>query len=134
MRALLALAGLALVGYGAYGWLDAPGHELTGRLIFAAAALAVHDFLVVPLVLGAGALAIRYVPPVARRPVQAALVVSAALTAVAFPFVIGVGRIADNPSAFPQHYGRGLLVLLAAVWLVAAAWTALRARRARRRS
>ena len=53
----------------------------------------------------------------------AALVVSAAVTAVALPLVIGKGRIADNPSAFPQRYGLHLLLLLAAAWTVAAVWS-----------
>jgi hypothetical protein len=131
MRVLLAIAGLGLIGYGVYGWLDAPGHELQGRLIFAAAALVAHDFVVVPLVVLAGLLTARFVPRVARQPVQAALVVGAVLTAVALPFVIGAGRIADNPSAFPQQYTRGLLILLAVALLVAAGWTLARARKKR---
>jgi hypothetical protein len=131
MRALLAAAGLALVGYGLYGWLDAPAGELRGRLLFAAVALVAHDFVVVPLVLAAAALVTRFVAAPARRPVATALAAAAAVSAVALPFVIGAGRIADNSSAFPQHYGRGLLLLLAAIALGAAAWTAARLFRAR---
>ncbi|WP_433217912.1 hypothetical protein ACQP00_11025 [Dactylosporangium sp. CS-047395] len=133
MRWLLGAAGLALLGYGVYGWLDAPTHELAGRLVFAAVALVAHDFVVVPLVLATAALVTRFVPEIARGPVRAGLAVAAALTVVALPFVIGAGRIADNPSAFPQHYGRGLAVLLAATALVTAAWIAARLLRARRR-
>jgi hypothetical protein len=62
----------------------------------------------------------------------AALVVSAAVTAVALPLLIGKGRIADNPSAFPQRYGPNLLLIVAVVWAVAAVW-ALVARRRRSR-
>ncbi|HTJ38539.1 MAG TPA: hypothetical protein VL738_35355 [Dactylosporangium sp.] len=120
LRALLAAAGLALIAYGVSGWLDAPAAELRGRLVFAAAALVAHDFVVVPLVLAAGALLARLVPAPARGPARAGLVVAAAVSAVALPFVIGAGRIADNPSAFPQHYGRNLLILLALVAAVAA--------------
>jgi hypothetical protein len=53
------------------------------------------------------------------------------VTVVALPFIVGAGRIADNPSAFPQHYGRGLALVLAVVWSAAAAWTALNLRRRR---
>ncbi|GAA4258599.1 hypothetical protein GCM10022255_079900 [Dactylosporangium darangshiense] len=120
LRALLAAAGLALIAYGVSGWLDAPAAELRGRLVFAAAALVAHDFVVVPLVLAAGALLARVVPAPARGPARAALVVAAAVSAVALPFVVGAGRIADNPSAFPQHYGRNLLILLALVAVAAA--------------
>jgi hypothetical protein len=126
VRLLLAAAGLALVALGVYGWLDAPAAELRGRLVFAAAVLVAHDFVVVPLVLTAGALLARFVPAPARTPVRAALVVGAAVSAIALPFVIGAGRIADNPSAFPQHYGRNLLIILACIAAAAGAWVALR--------
>ncbi|MGI5244000.1 hypothetical protein [Dactylosporangium sp. CA-139066] len=121
IRALLIAAGLALLAYGVSGWLDAPAAELRGRLVFAAAALAAHDFVAVPLVLAAGALLARFVPGPARGPARAALVAGAAAGAVALPFVVGAGRIADNPSAFPQHYGRNLLIVLAVLAAVAAA-------------
>ncbi|WP_433058502.1 hypothetical protein [Dactylosporangium sp. CS-033363] len=133
MRWLLGAAGLALLGYGVYGWLDAPTHELAGRLIFAAIALVAHDFVVVPLVVVAAALVTRFVPETARGPVRAGLAVAAVLTAVALPFVIGAGRIADNPSAFPQHYARNLAILLTATALITAAWITARALIARRR-
>lgn len=132
-RTVLAVAGLALLGWGGYGWLTADGAEPVGQAFFLAAVLAAHDFVVVPVVLALGALSARLVPPVARRPVRAALVLSGAVSAVAFAFVVGAGRIADNPSAFPQHYGRNLALILALIWLAAAVWAAVLARRGRRR-
>ncbi|WP_238016822.1 hypothetical protein KZZ52_43655 [Dactylosporangium sp. AC04546] len=132
-RIALAAAGLALLGYGLHGWLTEQPGEVPGRIAFLAAGVAAHDFVVVPLVLTAGALTVRFVPPALRIPVQAALAVSAAVSAVALPFVIGAGRIADNPSAFPLAYGRGLLSVLAVVWLAAGLWAVQRVRRARRR-
>ena len=36
---------------------------------------------------------------------------------MAFPFVLGAGRLPDNPSKFPRDYGRGLLIVLGVVWL-----------------
>ncbi|MEV0135831.1 hypothetical protein AB0H83_46250 [Dactylosporangium sp. NPDC050688] len=132
-RVALAVAGLALLGYGLHGWLTEQPGEVTGRVVFLAAGVAAHDLVALPLVLTAGALTARFVPPAARIPVQAALAVSATVTVVALPFVIGAGRVADNPSAFPRAYGPGLLWVLAVVWLAAAVWAALRVRRPRPR-
>jgi hypothetical protein len=119
MRLFLAAAGLAAIGYGAYGWLFADGSKPVSQLLFLGAVLIGHDFVVLPLAIGAGAHITRFAPARARRPALAALAISGAVTLVALPFVLGKGRIADNPSAFPQHYGRNLIVILAAVWLAA---------------
>ncbi|GAB3840169.1 hypothetical protein ACFPIJ_34045 [Dactylosporangium cerinum] len=131
MRAALLAAGLAVTGYGAYGWLTHDGSQPLGQLVFLAVLLVTHDFVVVPAVILAGAALARWVPGPARTPVRAALVVSAAVSVVALPFIVGAGRIADNPSAFPQSYGRGLALVLAVVWAVAVAWTAANVRRRR---
>jgi putative copper export protein len=48
------------------------------------------------------------------------------VTFVALPFVLGRGRIADNPSRQPLDYGRGLLVVLAAIWSVVLVAVAVR--------
>jgi hypothetical protein len=79
-----------------------------------------------PAAIGVGVLVARVAPAWARGPVHAALYASAVLTFVALPFLIGAGRRQDDPSALPLHYGRGLLVLLAAVWVVAAITAAYR--------
>jgi hypothetical protein len=131
VRAALLLAGLAVTGYGAYGWLTHDGAQPLGQLVFLGVLLVTHDLVIVPAVVLAGVALARWVPGAARVPVRVALAVSAAVTVVALPFVIGAGRIADNPSAFPQSYGRGLAVILAVVWVVAAAWTAVNVRRRR---
>lgn len=128
MRAGLIAAGLAVAGYGAYGWLTQDGAQPVGQLIFLAVLLVTHDFVIVPVVILAGVVLARWVPTPARNPVRAALVVSLAVSVVALPFIIGAGRIADNPSAFPQHYGQGLAMILAVVWVVAAGWTAVNLR------
>lgn len=133
-RIVLAAAGLALLGYGLHGWLTEQPGEIPGRVVFLAAGVAAHDFVALPLVLAAGALTARFVPPAARVPVQAALAVSAVVSVVALPFVIGAGRIADNPSAFPRAYGPGLLSVLAVVWLAAGLWAVLRWRRSHPRA
>ena len=45
---------------------------------------------------------------------------------LALPFVIGAGRMPDNPTVLPLNYGRGLALVLAAIWLGAAGWAGLR--------
>jgi hypothetical protein len=119
MRLVLAGFGLAAIGYGVYGWLFADGSKPVSQVLFLAAVLIGHDFVVLPLAIGAGALVTRFFPARARRPALVALAISGAVSLVALPFVLGKGRIPDNPSAFPQHYGRNLLLILAIVWLAA---------------
>lgn len=119
MRLALAGIGVAAIGYGAYGWLFADGSKPVSQVLFLAAVLIGHDFVVLPFAIGTAALVVRFAPDRARRPALVALAISGAVTLVALPFVLGKGRIADNPSAFPQHYGRNLLVILAIVWLAA---------------
>jgi hypothetical protein len=119
MRPVLAALGLGAIGYGAYGWLFADGSKPVSQFLFLAAVLIGHDFVVLPLAIGAGALVTRFAPARVRRPALAAVAISGAVTLVALPFVLGKGRVADNPSAFPQHYGRNLMLILAAVWLIA---------------
>lgn len=124
MRVVLILLGAAAMGYGAYHLVTEDHNDVVGIAVFLGAVVVGHDFIAIPAIIAVGALVTRFAPPWARIPVQAALVVSLAVSAVAFPLVLGVGRIADNPSAFPQHYGRGLLVILAVIWAAAglAAW------------
>jgi hypothetical protein len=84
-----------------------------------------------PVAIGIGALVTRYVSARFRPYVQGGLWVSAAVTAFAFPFVVGAGRIPDNPSKLPRPYSAALAVTMAVVWLVVAI-LALRAARHRR--
>jgi hypothetical protein len=78
-----------------------------------------HDAVFLPVVIAVGAVIGRFVPVSARTIVRIALLVSLAVTVVALPFVGGRGRRPDEPSALPLNYGRGLVIVLAAVWLAA---------------
>jgi hypothetical protein len=120
VRWVLGALGLAAAGYGVYGWLGDDGSRPIGQFTFLAVVLVGHDFLVLPVAIGASVLLTRLLPGWALVPAQIALFVSAAVAVVALPFVLGVGRIADNPSAFPRHYGWGVLVIVGLVWTVAA--------------
>ena len=113
MRAALLLVGLAVTGYGAYGWLTHDGAEAAGAADLPRRAAGHPRLRRRPRRRpGRRGSLVRWVPGAARTPVRAARRVSAAVTVVALPFIVGAGRIADNPSAFPQSYGRGLAVIL----------------------
>ena len=120
IRLALATIGIAAGLYGVIGALTGGGN-LVGHAAFLAAVLIAHDLVLVPIAIGVGVLVVRFVPRWALGPVQAALFASAVVTAVALPFVVGAGRTADNPSRQPLNYNRGLLIVLAVVWLAAAA-------------
>jgi len=130
-RGLLALGALVMT-YAVIGALTDPDVRI-GASVFLIGVLVAHDGLLLPLTIGAGILVGRYTPRRIRALVRAALVVSLAVTVVAFPLVLGRGRVADNPSVLPLRYGRGLLEIYAVIWATAAVAAAVRAWRARRR-
>jgi hypothetical protein len=129
IRYALGAVGAAAMGYGLWAGLRSPdivpGHEAKFLLLL----LVVNDGALLPVFLVVGVLVHCFVPVRARGVVQAALVVSASVTLIALPLVLGYGRIADNPSALPLDYGRGLLVTLSLVWAAAVAAIAIRLRR-----
>jgi hypothetical protein len=92
-----------------------------------------HDLALVPLVLAAGVILRRRVPPRVWPPVRAALLASAVLVAVGWPFVGGYGRSPGVPSLLPRDYATGLALGLLVVWLVAATWIGVGALLRRRR-
>jgi hypothetical protein len=124
-RWALYAVGAAVAGWGVISLVTGSGVPLT-EARFGIAVLLGHDALLAPLAIGVGVLAARWVPRRARAYVQAGLLVSAVVTLVALPFVIGAGRQPDEPSSLPLDYGRGLLVTLAAVWVGVGAAAAVR--------
>lgn len=131
-RWALYAAGTAVAAWGAYGLFTASmAPEPLRWLRFAAAVALVHDGLLMPLVVAVGVAVVRLVPDAGRAYVQAGLLISGSVVLVALPFVLGLGRTPDVPSALPLPYGRGLLLTLAAVWLGVAAVAAGRSTWAR---
>lgn len=129
-RVLAYAAGLALIGLGLRGVVaDVPVARWAAW--FAAPAV-LHDAVLVPLVLVAGAATGR-LPGRYRRIARAALVTAACVTVVALPLVLGYGRRADEPSRLPLPYGRNLAVVVAAIAVLAAAAAAARFAADRRR-
>ncbi|KAB2353024.1 hypothetical protein [Actinomadura montaniterrae] len=110
--------GLALIGYGLSGIVaDVP----VGRWAawFAGAAV-LHDGVLVPAVLVAGAVT-GWIPVAYRRVLRGALLVAACVTAVAIPLVLGYGRRPDVPSQLPLPYGRNLAIVVGVIGAVAVA-------------
>jgi hypothetical protein len=117
IRRALGTAGVLMMGYAVIGALFDPDARRPGHLLFLAGVVFGHDLVLLPAALLVGALAARRAPPGIRGPVRGGLFASAVVTLVALPFVLGYGRPADDPSALPRDYGRGLAIALGAIWL-----------------
>ncbi len=74
----------------------------------------VHDLVLVPVVLLVGVAVRRWAP---RAWLAGALLVSGAVSLVAWPLARGYGRQSSNPSLLPRNYAHGLLVVLGVTWL-----------------
>lgn len=115
------VVGWAMIAFGVAGMVSQRADTrpaALARLLFGL--VAVHDLVAVPVVLGLGVLVARWVPGPLRASVQGGLVASAVVSLFAWPLVRGYGRTPDNASALPLDYGRGLVILLAVIWAVAA--------------
>ncbi|BCK68839.1 hypothetical protein Srufu_027920 [Streptomyces libani subsp. rufus] len=114
MRALAGVAGLALMGVGAFLLLDV--REVTGVLLWLGGAVVLHDGVIAPLVLLAGLVLVR---GGGRGPVRGALMVAGALTMVALPVLLRPGARA-NSSVLPLDYWSNWLVAVGGVAVVTA--------------
>jgi hypothetical protein len=127
-RALVLACGLGSLAYG--GWQLLGGGRATNpvsSLPWLAGSLVVHDGVLAPLAVLAGAVLVRMVPiPAApRRVLAGGLFVAACLVLVAIP-ALGTPGVGDNPTATPRDYPRGLAVLLAVVAVATLTLTATR--------
>ena len=126
--------GWAVMAYGIWGALaNADRTEPIQLAAYVIGAAVLHDAVVVPVVVGLGWLASRWLPPAARGPVRGALALSALLVVFAYPLVRRLGAHPTNSSALPLHYGPNLALVLGVVWTVTAALVVTRSRRHRRR-
>jgi hypothetical protein len=112
------VAGWALIAWGVRGIAAHRIDTRPGELLrFFAAGLAAHDLILAPIVLALGLVVARTVPASWRSPVQAALLITGAVSLYAYPLVRGFGHRLGNPTSLPRHYGAGLGVVVAVVWL-----------------
>lgn len=117
LRLTVGAAGVAGMALGAVLLASPDVGKPLSVLWWLGGAVLLHDGVLVPAVLAVGAL----LPSRLRRAARGALVTAACLTAVALPVLLRPGRPA-NSSVLPLDYGRNLLIALAAVAAVAAAW------------
>ncbi|BCY11309.1 hypothetical protein [Actinoplanes sp. L3-i22] len=119
MRRPLIGAGLLIMGYGVLGAILDADVNLVGVLVFGAVLLVLHDGFFLPLVAGVGRVLRRFVPARWQATVRLAAITDLAVIVVALPLVLGFGRDAGNPTVLPRPYGKGLLLILILVPLVA---------------
>lgn len=128
-RLVLGAIGVIIMGIGVRVLLtDRYIHHPLEVVWWLAAAVALHDGLLVPAVLAVGAL----LRP--RGALRAGLVAGACVTAIALPVMLAP-RHPANPTVLPLDYPRDWLVALAGVAVLTAlawTWTTVRARRERR--
>jgi hypothetical protein len=127
------VVGAAVATYGVVGMLDA-FPDFARRASFAKwviGAALIHDLVLVPVVAVIGLATARLVPHRWRQPVRFALMGTGITLLIAFHPLRGsaAGRV-DNPSIQPLSYGTAVATVLGVVWLIAAVWALLSARRA----
>lgn len=135
MRARLLLGTVGGVGvlFGAYGILSQPSRSHPGALlVWLAAAVALHDGVLVPATLLLGAIVSRTVPLRARHHVQGALVSAALITAVGLPLVHRRGSAPASKALLTQDYATHLLAIVAVLTAGAALAHGVRRLRDRR--
>lgn len=110
--------GWAAIGWGLIGLFENSSRTNPSQWVrWFVGSLVVHDLILAPAVIGVGVLLARWVPVRHRGPVQGALIITGILVLVFFPFVRGYGLRDDNPSALPNDYGMGLIIVIALTWL-----------------
>lgn len=130
-RRALGGAGVLLLGYGALQLLAGnSAADLISLAVWMVAAVAIHDGLVSPTVLGAGWVLHR-APPRPRRFAQAGLVVAGMLVVIAVPLIYREDTQPESKALLLRDYGANLallLVLVASLTLMAYGLTRARAR------
>lgn len=132
-RVLLGALGVATAAYGAWLLLGFDLPDLVDAVVWLAAGVVLHDFVLVPLTLLAGWLLSSLLPAGRRAPVVAGLVVLGTLTLMAVPVLGGFGARADNPTVLDRDYATGWLVLVGLTALVVLSRLVLEHRRGSRK-
>jgi len=135
IRLLLAMAGIALVLFGAFRFVtEIPSPALEGLATWLVVAVALHDGLLAPVTALAGLVISRLLPPRLARYVSGALVAGAGVSIIAVPLVWRQGTQPAAKALLQQHYALHLGWLWVAIGLVTAVLYAGRVVRDRRSS
>jgi hypothetical protein len=119
LRITIGAAGVAAMALGAVLLTNPQVGKALDVLWWLLGAVLLHDGVLVPATLAAGAL----LPPRLRRATRGALNTAACLTAVALPTLLRQGHPA-NASVLPLDYGRNLVIALGTVAVLTVAWHA----------
>jgi len=122
--AMIAVGVVVLVTTGGFGRLVDVGLWVVGLDV-------VHDLALAPVATLVAIAVVALLPRRLRAPVIAGLGATAVVLLVAWPLLGGYGRRDDNPTILPRDYTRSVLVVLAVVWVLAAAWFVVRVVRRR---
>jgi hypothetical protein len=125
--------GWALIALGVRGLLHdhvATNPAVVGRYILEAALIL--DLVVAPVACAAGLLVARLLKPPLRAIIGGGLVATVVISIYSYPFIRGYGRSPNLPSALPLNYARGLIIVLAVIWVVVGALSVWAVRRAHR--
>lgn len=122
----LGVAGGLLLTFGAFRLVTEldPG-DLFVLGVWLVAAVALHDGLIAPVTVGAGA-ALTGVPARARRYLQGALLVGALITTIAIPLIGRQGTQPESKAILLRDYSANLTLLLGLTAAVALVLYALR--------
>lgn len=115
VRLLLGLAGLVLIGVGAFALREFGLLDLFWVAAWLAAGVAVHDGILAPGFALLSRSQARRVPKGMRRWVAIAVVPLAALTLIAVPLILAQDSVVGNPSLLGRNYLLGWLATCLAV-------------------
>jgi hypothetical protein len=121
VRGALIAAGVALMAFALVSALTSADTKPYREGIFFIGALLLNDAVLAPVFAVVAVLVHRFVRRPYRAILQGGLLVTAAVTFLAFPFLLGFGRIPDNPSALPRNYLGGYAIILGVIWLAVTA-------------
>jgi hypothetical protein len=129
MRTVLVIVGAAVAAYG--GWLlwNLRRETLPDVALWWAGGVVLHDFVLVPIVLGAGVLLARFLPDALRAPAAVGAVVLGTVTVMAVPVLGRFGARPDIPSLLDRNYLAGWLLIAGLVVVgvvLGALWRRLR--------
>jgi hypothetical protein len=122
-RLAVAAVGIVMIGIGVRGIINhgADTHPRSWAIWIVAAALG-DDLVVIPILLVIGVVVMRVVPAAVQSVIQIALIVSGAVSAIGTVAILASNRRVhpNNPSLLPLPYVRNLVLILTAIWLIAA--------------
>jgi hypothetical protein len=111
------ILGWLVILYGVWGLFDASQRTNPDQWVrWFLGSLVAHDLVIAPLTFATGAFLVKRVRGSLRGSLQAGLIASAIIVLTVWPLVRGYGLREDNPSALPNNYVAGLMLVLTVVW------------------